>query len=299
MNMMRDFLKWLLLALAAFVLLLFFQKKGDGRDSRSQDSPAIVRQTADQERLADSLSAVYYQDVQFAFTDSTGLYLICGGDDSLSRAPYVLVTSEGETLPLRYVEHRRESKQSTDRQTMNNFRNTGGTVFLVESRTLIPDKTYLVVSSKFLTQHCPLRLIENDRPDVDSVMIERITRRRGRSIQKSWPIGILDTFGPIVVVWFGNEGDHPLASLIVVQRDSLIFEDYIGDESREGSIWRVDDGGEFFGDAINVIAAFSSPEGIVLARTWGGAEGENDELLQQSKDRFFSLVDSYRYWVPE
>lgn len=182
---------------------------------------------------------------------------------------------------------------------MNNFENTGGTIFFVESPKLIPDRTYLVVSSKFLRQHHPLRLLENATSNIDSSIIGRITRARARFIQKSWPIATLDTIGKVVVVWFEDQGASPLASLVVARSDSLIFEDYVGNRSDESSVWRVDDGGEFFGEDIRVIAAFSSPDGIALARIWVGAEGENEEFLQQSKDRFVLLMNDYRYRVPE
>ncbi len=297
--MVRDILKWLLLALGAVVVLLIFQKKNDAPDPSLEDSTAIVRQTAGEKRQADSISNPYYNDVQFAFADSTGRFLVCDGVDSLAHAPYILVTSDGSTIPLRFAEYRKEGKQSTGRQTMNNFDNTGGSIFFSESQKLVPDQTYLIVSSDFLKQHRPLHLIENENSDIDTSIIERITRSKARSIQKTWPIASLDTIGSIVVVWFKNDGPHPLASLVLVKSDILVFEDYVGDESREGSVWRVDDGGEFSGDAINVIAAFQSSAGIELARTWGGVEGENAELLQQSKDRFVSVADNYRYWVPE
>ncbi len=299
MNTIKEILKWLLLVFVTVALFLIFQKKERAPDKRSQDSIATVDQATAEQRTADSISESNYQDIQFTFADSSGRFLICSGPDSLTHPPYVLVTRDGNAITLRFVEYRKESEQSSGRQTENNFSNTGGTVFFAESKRLIHHRTYLVVSSRFLSQRRPLRLIENDRFDIDTAIVHRISRTRARPIQKSWPIAILDTIGQIGVVWFKDQSAHPLASLVVAKSDSLLFEDYVGDASREGSVWRVDDNGEFTGDAINVIAGFQSPSGIELARTWGGAEGESEDLLQQSKDRFVSVRNSYRYWVPE
>ena len=292
--MLRHSLRIILYALA--VSQLIASCRGMHKGEALQDSSAISQRPGGDPASTDSLTDSLDQDVLFAFTDSSGSYLV-GATDSLAHGPYYLITPGGDSIELQYLGWRLERRQSTGRQTASNFQNTGGSLFFLKSRKLAPDQTYQVVSGRFLSTHRPLRLTRNDYPPIDSITNAGISRSRGRAIQQSWKLGSIDGVGSLNVVLFEDKR-RPLASLVLVRTEGFVFHDYPGDTSAEGSVWRVDDGGEFPGANINVIAAFQSSYGIELTTTWAGSEGESAEFLQQSSDRFVSVKEGYRYWVP-
>lgn len=289
----------LIFFLVASLLVSSCQKRKQAQQSQSQDSLSVVQHLAAQQMSEDSNPSAIDQDVVFSFSDSSGHYLIGGDSNSLSHGPYLLIRSSGDTVRLEQIGYRKESEHSTHRQIASNFQETGGNLFYVESESLTPGQTYLIVSGRYLANHQPLHLALKHYTPLDSTAIERISRARARAIRQSWHLASLDTIGEIAIVMFEQNDTNPLASLVVVKKSSLIFEDYVGDASSEGSVWRVDDGGEFGAKAISIIAAFQSTDGIELARIWAAFEGENTEFLRQSFNRFVPVLDYYRYWVPE
>jgi hypothetical protein len=235
------------------------------------------------------------QDALFSYADSAGSYLLADAR-SLSHIPYFVVTHNGNSVALQYQGRREETQQSTGRQTILNFWNDAGCLFSIESRTLIPDRTYLVVSKQLLSTYTLLRLLRRDYSPLDSASSTRVAHARGQAVQRSWRVASVDSLGEVAVVLFADT-TNPLACLVFLNNSLVVCEDYRGDTTDRQSTWRVDDGGIFDGTTIGIIAAFHSSKGILLARTWAGAEGENNALLIQSSNRFVPIMKSYRYWV--
>jgi len=90
-----------------------------------------------------------------------------------------------------------------------------------------------------------------------------------------------------------------LVSLVLIRTESLAFEDYIGDRSEEGSVWRVDDGGAFNPHEFRIIAAFDSVGSLSIARSWAGQEGDNAVLYSVAGKQLVPILTAYRYWAPE
>jgi hypothetical protein len=87
-------------------------------------------------------------------------------------------------------------------------------------------------------------------------------------------------------------------SFILIKRESLAFEDYIGNRNEEGSIWRVDDDGVFNPKDFKVIAAFDSLGSLSIARSWAGPEGDNAVFYSVVGKRLVPILEAYRYWLP-
>ena len=238
-------------------------------------------------------------DVSFGFADSSGRFLITSKINQLSKNSYYTVISSGKIFKLDFVEEREEKKESTGRQTAGNFKNSGGFLFQSPYIKLDPDKTYLIADSNYLSQHTRLSIEPISYKSLASNKIEQIEEAKGKQIKSSWQIGRTDDGIILALVLFQPEKDTALASLVLMKNDLSVFEDYHGNLKDEYSVWRVDDGGEFNPQSINVIALFHSTDGFEIARTWAGEEGENSVFLVQKENVFEAVIEYYRYWVAE
>lgn len=235
----------------------------------------------------------------FAFVDSTGGYLIAPRTRAPSDASFFAALPDGALVPLRSLGHQEGTSDGNGRRdTQSDFGNLDGALFAVTESRLVPNGTYLVVSSRFLSAHGPIPLRRIDTTEFDDALQVRVNGRRGRLLDGSWRRYRVDTAGEIGLALFRRTGADALASLVLSWNGKLLFRDYPGNTSDSLSVWRIDDEGIFVHASISCIAAFRSPTGIVLATTWAGAEGESSELLRDSSDRLVPFLDAYRYWSP-
>ena len=238
-------------------------------------------------------------DISFGFADSSGRFLLASEINQLSRNSYYVVISSGKIFKLDFIEYKEEKTESTGRQTAGNFNNSGGFIFKSPYIKLNPDKTYLIADSDYLSQHARLSIEPVPYISLNSDNSEQIEKAKGKLIKSGWQIGKTDDGVVLAMVLFQPENDTALASLVLMKNGLSVFEDYPGDLRKENSVWRVDDGGEFNPQSINVIALFHSPDGFEIARTWAGEEGENSVFLVQEGNVFKPVIKYYRYWVAE
>ncbi len=239
------------------------------------------------------------ENVSFGFTDSSGRFLLANKINLLSKNSYYTVISSGKIFKLDFIEERKEKKESTGRQTTGNFYNSGGFLFKSPYIKLDSNKTYLIADSSYLSQHSRLSIEPVSYLPLAPNNIKQIESVKGKQVKSSWQIGKTDDGIILTLILFKPAGDTALASLVLMKNDLCIFEDYPGDLKQEYSVWRVDDGGEFNSQAINVIALFYSSGGYEIARTWAGEEGENSVFLVQKGNDFKPVIEYYRYWVAE
>ena len=105
----------------------------------------------------------------------------------------------------------------------------------------------------------------------------------------------------VLAIQFVNVDSSALASLVVVVADtSFLFRDFPAVYRNGGeSTWRVDDEGVLSPTSFDVLFVAESPDGLVIAITWAGAEGEDSYLLRtDSAASLRTLSKAYRYWSP-
>jgi hypothetical protein len=282
---------------AALAALCSCQRAGNTQQVQLKDSANLLKDSSAPLTTEGAKSDSTQQEVLFAYADGSGCRLL-GASPPLSHLPYFVIAPDGDATRLTYKGWRPESERSTGRQIAINFENDGGSLFSVDSCILVPDRTYLIVSQQFLLTHNSIHLVRRDYSSLDGTTSNSIAVARALRIQRSWRMVSLGSQGEVATVLFANTRP-PLASLVLFNNGSLMYEDYPGDTTEEESTWRVGDDGMFDGKNIGVVAAFTSPEGVLIARIWQGAEGENAVLLRQSSTGFVPIIDSYRYWVPE
>lgn len=209
---------------------------------------------------------------------------------------YAILPSDGKCL-LSFVEKRTRKPEDTGRQTANNFDNLGGVVFQTSNECLKGGRTIVLIDPDFLDKHKPIPVKPNALSPLKNTDISRIETVKKLKIQSSWNFASLSSDTTIALVQFFPQGNSKIASLVLITKEHIVFEDYPGDTKNVNSAWRVDDGGIFNPRDFQILAAFQSPYGIELIRAWAGPEGENSALLREDGAKFLKVLTQYRYWV--
>lgn len=236
------------------------------------------------------------EEAWFGFADSTGTRLICPTPDTLPEGPYFLASLSGDLAPLKYLGHQSASAQWDRRATARNFSFVGGHLFSVRDSGLESDRTYLVVTKRFLDSHHPVPASAGDCQELGTNIPSLAWATKERRIRTAWNLASLPNGYIATLVYVGAP---PLAALVVARGDSSLRENFRGVASGDSSsTWRVDDGGVFDGCNLKALAVFSSTKGTEIAYAWGAFEGEGAALLQPSADTFTVEASGFRYWSP-
>ncbi|HCA81876.1 MAG TPA: hypothetical protein DEP53_19260 [Bacteroidetes bacterium] len=255
-----------------------------------------ARQSVDS-TMSDSRSGTF--ETAFGLSCLSGDSLILFEDNSRP-APTSLyaVCQTEQPIPLSFLRHQQAENRS-GRITARNFQSIPGPIFLSHEYSLPPDQTILIVSSHFLAHHRPLLVGDLGCVPLDTMTIRRIETERRLRVQFSWTLCRLGPSARMALVQYLPADSAQLVSLVLIRTESLAFEDYIGDRSEEGSVWRVDDGGAFNPHEFRIIAAFDSVGSLSIARSWAGQEGDNAVLYSVVGKQLVPILTAYRYWAPE
>jgi hypothetical protein len=104
----------------------------------------------------------------------------------------------------------------------------------------------------------------------------------------------------IIAVEFAAVDTNALASIVLAADSSLLFKDFPAvHQAAENSTWRVDDGGVFSAESLDILFVAPTSAGYLMATVWAGAEGDACELsVADSAASFRSLAKGYRYRSP-
>ncbi len=223
--------------------------------------------------------------------------IIYDNNANISHQLYAILPSGGKCL-LNFVEKRTRKAEDTGRQTADNFDNLGGVVFQTSSECLKGGRTIVLIESDFLDKHKPIPVKPNMLSPLNNTDISRIESAKKLKSKSSWNLASLSSDATIALVQFFPQGNNTIASLVLITKEHVVFEDYPGNAKDANSVWRVDDGGIFNPRDFQILAAFQSPYGFELIRAWAGPEGENAVLLREEGANFLKVLTQYRYWVP-
>ncbi|OGW26420.1 MAG: hypothetical protein A2X56_12365 [Nitrospirae bacterium GWC2_57_13] len=238
-------------------------------------------------------SSPFYFGLSNAKGDQVILY---NHDENIPGQLHAILPSGGNCL-LTFVEKRARKPEDTGRQTAKNFDNLGGVVFQAPKECLAGDRTVVLIDSDHLDKHTPVPVKPDEFSPVDSADITRIESAKKMKVQSSWNLAGLGPDATIALVQFLPQRNKNIASLVLITKKHLVFEDYRGSTKNNNSVWRVDDGGILNPRDFQILAAFRTPSGIELIRAWAGFEGESAALLREEGAKFLTVLTQYRYWV--
>ena len=233
----------------------------------------------------------------FGLSNAKGSQVIIYDNNTNAPNQLYAVLPSGEKCLLNFVEKRTRKPADNGRQTANNFDNLGGVVFQTSNKCLNGDQTIVLINPVFLDKHKPIPIAPLASSPLKKTDISRVEAARKIKIKSSWNLASLSSDTLIALIQFFPQENSNIASLALITKEHIVFEDYKGNTKVTNSVWRVDDGGIFNPDDFEILAAFQSPYGYELVRAWAGPEGETSVLLREDGAIFLKVLTQYRYWV--
>lgn len=238
--------------------------------------------------------------VAFAFPNEQGTQLLATGEIATPQALRMAICSDGRLVPIQFDRRQSEGRNSTGRQTPQNFANTGGFVFRIASSTISADASCLIADEAFLAGAISVPIA---RPPGTArcakAMYPDFQADKGRPVVGCWPIGGSGGI-QVAIIEFTRRLNQALAALVVVDGDRRIYIDYPADFRGPGSdLWRADDGGEIHAEGFGVVFLLKRGSTYLLGLDWKGAEGSALSLhTSDGAGQFKELFSESWYRAP-
>ncbi|BFH60816.1 MULTISPECIES: hypothetical protein [Paenibacillus] len=243
-------------------------------------------------------------ELMFGYTDQTGQKILglLGDPDKNHPSPKTLTSviyAPGKQFGVSYVKHQARSSKSNGRQNANNFINDEGELFKVKNAAnkLSSDASVLLATKNAFQGHTFLSLKTVHKGKFSSKTVQAIEKAKNRKVVNHGLVATTASGAEIGLVEFAKGGGKPLASLVLADKNLLLFEDFIGNNDSQ-STWRVDDGGEISAENFGLLFVSRSKTGYALGVEWYGPEGTNLTVLQQKGSKFRVVTENGRYQVP-
>ncbi len=269
------------------ITLLISCKAKTEQNSASVDS--IVKATPTTEKTTD-------EAITFGFSNETGTQVLAFEENTDPKICTQIIDNEGKIAPISFLKTQKGNEKGVN-LVSENITNCTGQLFEIKGKSKVnPDNAAVIFNDAFAKNHEPVLLKTLETPqNIDDKTKTTIANDRKRAIKNAWKIADLGQNQSAFIVVFEQKQDSVLASL-VIGNQGFIYRDYpaIYDE---GSTWRVDDGGEFPNDAIQILAVFRNKAGeLEIITEWAGAEGANIEYAKANKNKFETVKEASRYW---
>jgi len=239
--------------------------------------------------------------VAFAFPNQQGTQLLATGEIATPQALHVAICSDGRQVPVQFDRRQSEGRNSTGRQTPQNFANTAGYVFKIVSGTIGADASCLVADEAFLAGATPVAIVRPpETARCSKAMYPDFQADKGRPVVGCWPIGGAPGGVQIAILEFTRRLNQALAALVVVDGDRRSYIDYPADFRGPGSdLWRADDGGEIHAEGFGVMFLLKRGSTYLLALDWKAAEGSALSLYtSDGAGQFKELLNQSWYRAP-
>lgn len=235
--------------------------------------------------------------LQFGYADATGKRLRAldyqEQPDALTRA----ACSGAEMLTLRFTGKKEATEDNTGRDSASNFDAGGGFYYQIVNGKTTEDTICLLTDERFLAGKTAAQVTPGaDKPEKKTV--ERIAQAKQRPVKEAWGLARIAPDKIFYLVLFERAGDGALFSVVMATPSRLVFLDFPGSYKDEGSVWRVDDGGEIDPLFFDIVLAFDSAQGVGFMYSWRGAEGDSVSFVQEAGGAFRAVKTSYKYMSP-
>jgi len=206
---------------------------------------------------------------------------------------YVIV--ESQISPLEFVQNKIDNKESTGRQTAQNFANSEGSLFKIKE--IVKSGEFgMLVNKAFIDQY-KIEPFTKTQKETSPGLKEQLEKKYNRKINKSTTLAVLNDHAEFNLTVFENQQDSALAVFSYAKDEQLVNLDFpaVYDDI---STWRVDDGGQFDNEAFQILTVLRSEEGISFISIFWGAEGYELNFYQPKKSQFISAAQAYGYSSP-
>ena len=240
--------------------------------------------------------------LMFGYLDAAGSRILAADPEGKQQTPreqfIQAVIAPGELADIRFTKHQARSDQDSGRQIRYNFDHDEGDLFRLSSPVTPADPdTGVVLAQKDAFAGHDFLQVEHAEGSLPKEAAARIKQAKGRNIHSQGLIGQIAPDVQLGIVQYDKDGGKPLASLVLITPDTLLFRDFEGTDD-PGSTWRVDDGGQMDPQLFHVLFVTRSGPGYTLGYEWWGSEGSNLAVLQQDGGAFRVVQEGGRYTAP-
>ncbi|SUJ06177.1 Uncharacterised protein [Sphingobacterium spiritivorum] len=287
--MLKKSIKFTLIIVAAS-LTLGCQQTQKTTDNTTTDSSA-----------KDSIVTTTKEDViTFGFLDSLGKHILTLEQDSLPHPEQydLVLNDQGKGFPVQYKGFQKSTDGDNGRQTADNFDKSAGFLYQLKENKLTSSATAVVLTDNaFLSSRKVL--IPHAAKDAGTMpaAVQKLVAEKNRKVKNFKNIAQIDEKTLISIVEFEVKNDSALAVLVYSSPQKTITQEYKA-KYDDMSTWRVDDGGDFNMDYIDILYAFIYRDNIELVLSDMGAEGYNVTYLKEKAGAFVVAKEAYGYSAP-
>lgn len=258
------------------------------------EKPKLIKQEKKENNLKTDRTEAF---VTFAFLNEKKDSLVSLAVENEKIKPEVATHAiiGDQITPIDFLGKKPESESSNGRQTSNNFSNNGGAFFSIKEQIKEGDFA-LLVNQNFIDDNQILPFKKIDKETNEQIKI-KLAKQYHRKISQSSTVAELDNEAQINLTLFEIKNDSALAVLSYLHNDQLITLDFPA-KYDEMSTWRVDDGGVFDFENLQILSIFSSDKSIKIATVFWGAEGYNLNFYESADIVFKSIAEAYGYSAP-
>ena len=237
----------------------------------------------------------------FGFPDPSGTRLLTVSDLLQPAMLHTALCSDGRRFSVQFERRQAEREGHNGRRTPYNFDKLAGNVFTVLQGKVETGASCFLASDPLLSSAA---LLPAELPagsgECDPDDRRLLTSSRSRLVLNCWAIARLPADRRLVLVEFARQDKDALASVVLMDRDRLIFADYPALFRGEGEdLWRVDDGGELSPKEFEVVFLLQRSTFYALGVHWHGAEGASLAVFVSNGDnRFTKVIKDYWYRAP-
>lgn len=287
--MLKKSIKYTLIIVAAS-LTFGCQRTQKTTDNTTTDSSA-----------KDSIVTTTKEDViAFGFLDSLGKHILTLEQDSLPHPEQydLVLNDQGKGFPVQYKGFQKSTDGDNGRQTTDNFDKSAGFLYQLKENKLTSSATAVVLTDNaFLSSRKVL--IPHAAKDAGTMpaAVQKLVAEKNRKVKNFKNIAQIDEKTLISIVEFEVKNDSALAVLVYSSPQKTITQEYKA-KYDDMSTWRVDDGGDFNMDYIDILYAFIYKDNIELVLSDMGAEGYNVTYLKEKAGAFVVAKEAYGYSAP-
>ena len=237
----------------------------------------------------------------FAFADPSGTRLLSPAGLPQPELFRAAICSGGQRFSVRFERRQASQEGNNGREWSGNFDKLAGDVFAVSPGRVYKDAVCFLASDALLSSATVLRTgAPAGQSQCDSDVPGRLASSRNRKVVNCRVMASLPEDRSLVLAEFARQDKDALASVVLIDRERMIFADYHAEYRGEGeSLWRVDDGGALDLTAFGVVFLLQRGNFYALGIAWSGAEGLNlSAFVSSGGASFTKVIADYWYQAP-
>jgi hypothetical protein len=237
----------------------------------------------------------------FGFPDPSGTRLLTVSDLLQPAMLHTALCSDGRRFSVQFERRQAEREGHNGRQTPYNFDKLAGNVFTVLQGKIETGASCFLASDPLLSS---ATLLPAELPagsgECDPDVRRRLASSRSRQVVNCRLIARLPADRRLDLVEFARQDKDALASVVLIDRERMIFADYQAVFREEGEdLWRVDDVGVVSPKDFEIVFLLQRGTFYALGVRWHGTEGASLAVFVSNGDnRFTQVIKDYWYRAP-